>query len=58
MGWLITLGVLVLLAVLPLGVYVRYHEDGLQVKIIAGPLRLQVIPAKKKTETSGKMSLL
>ena len=50
MGWLITLGVLVLLAVLPLGVYVRYHEDGLQVKIIAGPLRLQVIPAKKKTE--------
>ena len=54
MGWLITLGVLILLAVLPLGVLVRYNEDGPQVKIIAGPVRLQVVPGKKKEEQKPK----
>ena len=50
MGWLIALGILVLLAVLPLGVSVHYDCDGPVVKIIAGLLRLQVVPARKKTD--------
>jgi len=55
MGWLITLGVLILLAVLPLGVSVNYDSDGPLVKIIAGPLRLKVFPLPKKQKKKKKM---
>ena len=48
MGWLITLAILFLLAILPLGVSVHYNADGALVKIILGPAKLTVVPAKKK----------
>ena len=48
MGWLIALAVLILLAILPLGASVLYDEDGPRVRIVAGPLKLQVFPLKKK----------
>ena len=48
MGWWITFGILFLLAILPLGASVKYDEDGSLVKIIAGPVRIKVFPAKKK----------
>lgn len=48
MGWLIALGILVLLAILPLGAIVRYNADGVNVKVIAGPAHIQVVPGKKK----------
>ncbi len=48
MGWIITLGILVLLAVLPLGATVRYNADGISLKVIAGPARIPILPAKKK----------
>ncbi len=48
MGWLIALSVLVLLAILPLGASVLYDEDGPRVRIVAGPLKIQVFPLKKK----------
>ena len=48
MGWLITLGILVLLAILPLGAAVRYNSEGLVLKLIAGPLRIGILPKKKK----------
>lgn len=48
MGWLITLGILVLLAVLPLGVRVRYDEDGVRLDVKAGLLKILILPAKKK----------
>lgn len=48
MGWWITLGILFLLAILPLGVSVHYNADGPVIKIILGPIKLQVVPAKKK----------
>ena len=48
MGWLIALAVLVLLAILPLGASVLYDEDGPRVRILAGPLKIQVFPLKKK----------
>ena len=48
MGWLITLAVLILLAVLPLGVSVIYDSDGPLVRVIAGPLKIKVYPLPKK----------
>lgn len=48
MGWIITLCILVGLAVLPLGATVRYCADGLSLKVIAGPIRIPILPAKKK----------
>ena len=54
MGWLIAAGVLVLLAVLPLGVSAAYDEDGPLVRLIAGPIRIQVYPSKAKKEKESK----
>ena len=54
MGWLITLGVLILLAVLPLGVWVNYDADGPVVKVIAGPARITVVPRPKKQKKEKK----
>ena len=50
MFWLITAGVLVLLAVLPLGVSAAYDEGGPLVRLIAGPIRIRVYPTKPKKE--------
>ena len=48
MGWLIALGILILLAILPLGVSVIYNADGPLIRLIIGPARIQLLPAKKK----------
>lgn len=62
-GWLIALGIVFLLAILPLGVLVKYNADGPLVRIIAGPVRITVFPLKKKEkkpkkeETSQKAEL-
>ncbi len=48
MGWLITLGILTLLAILPLGVSVKYDSVGPLVRLILGPVRFTVFPMKKK----------
>ena len=50
MGWLITLGILVILAWLPLGATVRYNAQGVTVKVIAGPVRIPILPKKKAQE--------
>ena len=52
MGWYITLAILVLLAILPLGASAVYDEDGARVRIVAGPLKIQVFPLKKKPKNS------
>lgn len=54
MGWWITLGVLFLLAVLPLGVSVRYNEAGFLAKVIAGPVKITVFPLQKKEKKKKK----
>ena len=54
MGWLITLGVVVLLAVLPLGVRVNYDSTGTLVRIIAGPAKITVFPLPKKEKKEKK----
>ena len=48
MGWLITLTILLLLAILPLGASVIYDEAGPLIRVIAGPLKIKVFPMKKK----------
>lgn len=48
MGWLITLGILALLAILPLGAAVQYHSDGFFLDVIAGQVRIPILPKKKK----------
>ena len=54
MGWLIALGIIVLLAVLPLGVSVRYDEDGVLLRLIIGPLKITLFPRPKKTKKPKK----
>ena len=50
MGWLVALLILFLLAILPLGASVLYDEDGPRVRIVAGPVKVQVFPMKKKAK--------
>jgi len=52
MGWLITLGILLLLGILPLGISAVYDEDGVMVRIIAGPVKIQLIPTSGKKKKS------
>ena len=54
MGWIITLAILFLLAVLPLGVRVRYNAEGALVKLIIGPFKIQIVPGKKKAPKKKK----
>ena len=54
MGWWIALGIIALLAVLPLGVSVRYDEDGAVVKVIAGPVKITLFPRPKKEKKPKK----
>lgn len=54
MGWLITFGILFLLAILPLGVSVKYDEVGAVVKLIAGPVKITLFPRPKKEQKQKK----
>lgn len=44
MGWMITFLILFLLAILPLGVSIRYSSDGFVAKVILGLLKITVFP--------------
>ncbi|MDY4507534.1 MAG: DUF2953 domain-containing protein [Candidatus Faecousia sp.] len=48
MGVWIAAAIVLILAVLPLGVRVRYNSAGLILRVIAGPLKITVFPGKKK----------
>ena len=48
MGWLIALGILILIAILPIGVSATYDADGPRVSLIASVVHIPVYPAKKK----------
>ena len=54
MGWWIAFGIVFLLAVLPLGVRIRYNSDGLLVRLILGPVKLTVFPMPKKKKKENK----
>lgn len=48
MGWLIALGILILLFILPLGISGIYDSTGPLVRLIIGPVRLTLYPRKKR----------
>lgn len=50
MGWLIALGILTLIAIIPIGVSAFYDESGPRAFVIAGPIRIKVFPQKKKKD--------
>ena len=54
MGGYITLGIIVLLAILPLGISFRYDEDGPMGKLIAGPIRITLFPRPEKKKKDQK----
>lgn len=59
MGWLIALGVLTLLAIMPIGVSFRYDGDGPLVRVLFGAFGVTVYPSgktKSKKEASEKPS--
>lgn len=56
-GWLIALGILVLLAVLPVGVCLIYNEEGLVLSLLLGAVKIKLFPkasSEKKKEKSKK----
>ena len=54
MGWLVALGILFLLGLIPLGVSVIYDEDGVLARVIAGPLKIKVYPLPHKEKKPKK----
>lgn len=54
MGWLITLGILTLIAITPIGAKFRYDADGIFLAVILGPIRLTILPKKKKPKKEKK----
>lgn len=55
MGWLIALGILVLIAILPVGASVEYDSDEFRAAVLAGFLRIPVFPVKKKEKKAKKV---
>ncbi len=47
MAWLIVLGILVLLALLPVGISMQYNYLGFRLRAVVGFLKIQLIPRKK-----------
>lgn len=56
MGWLIALGILALIAFIPVGAQVRFDSGGFLVRIIAGCFRLTVYPMKKRKKKPAEES--
>lgn len=48
MGWLIALGVLTGLAILPLGVSMLYDQQGALVRLLIGPVRVKLYPRRNR----------
>ena len=58
MGYAIALGVLICLAVLPLGIRAMYNAQGPKVFLLIGPVRVRIYPAKPKAEKPEKSQAL
>ena len=48
MGWLIALGILVLIAILPVGARVEYSAQGFYLYLLFGLLRIKLLPQDRK----------
>ena len=53
-GWLIALGILVLLAILPVGASLIYNEDGLFLSLLLGRLKIKLFPKPPKEKKKEK----
>jgi len=53
-GWLIFLGIIALIAVIPLGASVCYDAEGFRASVIAGPFKLLLFPRPKKEKKGDK----
>ena len=53
-GWLIALGVILLIGLIPLGAKVSYDAAGILAVLIAGPVRLRLYPRKQKADTGAQ----
>lgn len=53
-GWLIALGILVLLAILPVGVSLIYNEDGLFLSILLGLVKIRILPKASEKDKKEK----
>ena len=54
MGWWITLGIVTLLAILPVGIRIHYDADGPLAKLVLGPVKLTVFLRPKKESKNTK----
>lgn len=54
MGWLIALGILVLLGCIPLGIRVQYNADGFAADLLTGPVRIHLYPREKTRKPKEK----
>lgn len=54
MGWLITLGILLLIGITPVGARFRYDSDGVFLAVICGVFKIKILPAKKKSNKQKK----
>lgn len=54
MGWLIFFSIMFLIAVTPVGVSFQYNSKGILLRLIAGFLRITILPQKKKGDRKPK----
>ena len=48
MGWLIALGILLAIGMIPVGLRVRYNDAGMRLWVLAGPVRINLYPPPQK----------
>ena len=54
MGWLIALGILIVIGFIPVGVTVKSNSEGPLVRLIVGPVKYTLVPGKKKEKKPKK----
>ena len=48
MGWLIALGILLVIGMIPVGLRIRYNDAGMRLWALAGPVRINLYPRPQK----------
>ena len=54
MGWLIALGIVIALALLPLGISLRYDAEGFRIRLLAGLLSIPLSGKQEKPKKAKK----
>ena len=48
MGWLIAMGILLAIGIIPVGLRVRYNDAGMRLWVLVGPVRINLYPRPQK----------